>query len=232
MSGEANAYNSTNPLQLWKDWHETTARMWLSPLACMEEVSGASLGLYNFWMKNAREAQRQLMNSIIDPVEMWKQWTYAVSDVWRVAIETSTGAVGAFYRGNEELFQDLQLPTRSDFVRLEGHIVSLEERIYTIEDALIYFEDGYLKATTDQVVEVLVERLERAEDKLNTFDLPSSSTFQQTEMLEDLAGRLERVEDKLNILLAALEKIEARAYPEAIASADGSEVLHKNTKEA
>lgn len=220
MPSEANAHKSTDPLELWKDWNETITRMWPGLLAYEKEAFRVSFGLYNFWMKSAGVAQRQLKASPIDPAEVWKQWTDVIFDLWRTATETSTSAVGTFYRVNEELFQNLQLPTRSVVTRLEEFVASLEERVYTIEDALMHLEDGYLKVATDQVGEPLAEHLERVDDKR---DVLSSSTLQRTEMLGDLAGRLERVDDKLNILLAALKKIEARACPEATDSRDDSE---------
>ena len=230
MSSEAKAHKSAGPVELWNVWNETTARMWPSLLEYGKEASRASFGLYTFWMRSAGLAPRPLKTSPFDPAGMWKLWTDAAFDIWRTTIETSTCAVGTFYRANEELSQNLQIPTRSDITHLKGLVISLEERVYTIEDAFVDFEDGYAKVTTDQVVEALAKHLERVEDKLETLDTLSSSTHQRTEKLEDLAGRLERVEDKLNILLRALEKIEARAYPEAIESSNGANGHHNSQK--
>jgi hypothetical protein len=143
---------------------------------------------------------------------VWKQWADATFDLWQTAVETSTSTVVAVCRVNEELFQHLQFPTHSDITRLEEQVVSLEERVYTIEDAFVHFEDGYLKVTTDQVVEALAGHLARVEGKLDTFDALSASTVQQTGALEDLIGRLERVEGKLNLLLEALEKIDKSLF--------------------
>ena len=44
---------------------------------------------------------------------------------------------------------------------------ALEERVYTLEDAFVNFEDDYLKANTDQILEDLTGRLKRVEDKLD-----------------------------------------------------------------
>ncbi len=232
MLSETNAHMPTDLMELWRDWNETIIRIWPSLLECGQEASRASLGFYTFWMKGAGIARGQLKTSPVDPVEVWKQWTDAVFDIWRAAMETSTGVVGTFYWVHEELFKQLQLPTRSDITRLEGHIASLEERVYTIEEAFVHFEDGYLKVATDQVEEALAEYLERVAGKLDTLDVLSSSSIQRTEMLKDLAGRLERVEDKLNILLETWQKLEARAQPEAIKPGDGGEIRHKHIEEA
>jgi hypothetical protein len=144
-------------------------------------------------------------------------------------IESYTSAARAFYLLNKEMFQHLQIPTRSDIVGVAGLVVSLEERVYTIEDAFVNFEDCYLKVATDQVVEGLAGHLERVEGKLDTLDA-LSSILQRTEVIGDLAGRLEQVEGKLNLLLVALEKIEARAYPESVGSSDGGEVRRNTQK--
>jgi len=126
---------------------------------------------------------------------------------------------------NAVLFQKFQIPTRSDLACVAKLVASLEERIYTFEDAFVNVEDGYLKVATDQVVEGLAEHLGRVEDKLDTLDA-RTSTLQQVEMIGDLAERMAQVEDKLNTLLASLEQIKAKAYLESIGSSNEGQEPH------
>jgi hypothetical protein len=227
VSNEANAHNSTDPVELWKDWNETTTRMWSSVLDNGEEARDP-FGLYSLWMM---------------PVTFFKQWYNATSWTWaRLVeevmnseqflkadcqfIEASMSVVRTSHPVNEVMVQNLQLSARSDISQVAKLVVSLEERVYTIEDAFVNFEDGYLKVATDQVVEGLAGHLERVEGKLDTLDA-LSSILQRTEEIGELAERLERVEGKLNRLLVALEKIEAGAYPESVWSSNGGEVGRK-----
>jgi hypothetical protein len=210
VSNKANAHNSTEPVELWKDWNEKTTRMRSSILDSRKEAYKDSFDFYNLWMR---------------PVTFFKLWYDATSEVWaQVArevmnseqfleancqfIEAYMSVVRTSLLVNEGIFQNLQISTRADTAQVAKLVDSLEERVYTIEDAFVNFEDGYLKAATDQMVEELGGHLERVEGKLDTLDA-LSSILQQTEAIGDLAGRLERVEGKLNTLLVALEKIEA-----------------------
>lgn len=127
---------------------------------------------------------------------------------------------GASHLLNEMMFPNCWFPTCPDTIEVAKQVVSLEERVYAIEDALMTFEDGDLQVAPDQVVEGLVGHLECVEDKQDVQDT-QSSILQRTEVIGDLAGRLERVEGKLDLLLAALGKIEAKAHPKTASSGEG-----------
>jgi hypothetical protein len=233
MSSEADAHNSTDPAELWKDWNETTADMRSSLLDKKKESYRDPFSLYYLWM--------------MKPVTFFQQWHDATSGTWarmvgRVInsrwlleancqfIETYMSIVGASHLVNEVMFQKSQIPTRSDLACVAKLVISLEERVNTIEDAFVNVGDSHLKVATDQVVEGLAERLERVEAIIDTLDAHSSIP-QQTKMIGDLAERLEQVEDKLNILLAALEEIEAKAYAESVRSSNEDEVRRKPQKQ-
>src|SRR5439155_15851268 len=53
VSSDANAHNSTDLMELWKDWNETTIRMWSRILDSGKGAYGNPFGLYNFWMRSA-----------------------------------------------------------------------------------------------------------------------------------------------------------------------------------
>ncbi len=232
MSSEADAHNSTDPSELWKEWNETTTGMWSSLLERRKEVNRDPFGLYHFWMKPmAFFRQRNDTTS-----GMWMRlFGEMMNPTWFLEancqfIEISMNMVRASQIINEMMFQRLQMPTHSDIARVTKLVDSLEERVYTIEDAFVNVEDGYSRAATDQVAEGLAGRLECVEGKLDALDA-RSSPLQQNEAIGNLAKRLEQVEGKLNMILTALEKIEARADLESGESGNGDEAYRKLQKQ-
>ncbi|HET8843264.1 MAG TPA: hypothetical protein VFN35_17510 [Ktedonobacteraceae bacterium] len=229
MPSEENAHDFTDHVELWKDWNETTARMRANTLDNGKEGYRDPLDLYNRWMK---------------PNILLNQWYNATSGVlgWMTRgmmnfehlleaqykfIEVSMQASKEASRSlHEILFPHLQISTRLEIARLEKIIASLEERVYTLEDALVSFENDDSKVGSDQVGEGLAGRLEREEGKSESRS-PGASLLQQTGVPGDLAGYLERMEEKLDRLLAALEKLETSAYAEPTGSRDGNEVPGK-----
>lgn len=228
MSSEAHAHGPTDSEKLWNDWNETTTDMRSSLLDKKKESYRDPFGLYHFWMK---------------PIMLFEQWHNATNRTceWMVGgmmnsrwflgancqfVETYMSLVRASLLVNTVMSQKFQIPTRSDLACVAKLVASLEERIYTFEDAFVNAEDGYLKVATDQVVEGLAEHLERVEDKLDTLDA-HTSILQQVEMIGDLAERMAKVEDKLNILLASLEKTETKAYLESVSPSDEDEMRCK-----
>jgi hypothetical protein len=214
VSSEAHDHNFTDPAELWKNWNETTTSMVSSLRNRERQVYRDPFGLYYLWMK---------------PITFFEQWHDATSAMyawmaknmmnsrWFLGahypfIETYMNMAQAPQLPNEVTFQKRQIPIGLDLAHVTKLVVSLEERVYTIEDAIVVnLEDK----ATDQVVEGLVENVQRIEGKLDALDA-RFSILQQVRMIGDLAERMERVEDKLNRLLAALEKGEAKTYLESV----------------
>lgn len=126
-------------------------------------------------------------------------------------IETSVLMIQETFRSVYPImFPNLHLSARSDVARLEKIVVSLEERVYTLEDALISFANGDLDLSIDQIGEEQAENLEREESGLGSPEILSSIP-QRPGALDDLTEHLKQVEDKLDRLLAALEKPKGNA---------------------
>lgn len=291
MSDGIHHQTSIDPVdtwELWRQWNETTTKMWSTVLEKSKEAPSDPYGLYQLWLKNIEEAQEQLKAhplSMMNPLEVWTQWFDATSEVWsrsaelskdsltfatqwqkiaeetrakllsgeicsvdpftffkqwydatsetwsqivgdvisserfmeanRKFIETYTSAVRISHSINEEALKNLQIPTRSDIARVAGLVVSLEEKVDTIEDALEDFGSSYAKMTasdeaTRDAIEKLAGRLEQVENKLKALDrldtLPA--VVERIETLGGLEGHLDRVEGKLDTILLALEKID------------------------
>jgi polyhydroxyalkanoic acid synthase PhaR subunit len=298
MPGEAHSHNSKDPMELWRDWNEATAKMWSSMLDVAGEAYGDPHGLSHLWVKSFGAFQEQLKDNptdMINTVEVWKQWIDATTDAWRKAaeagkdsvklsdqwlkileetrakiqsgeidsrdpvtffkqwyeatnkmwaqlvgdvmnserfleanrqfIESYTNAVKASNRINEEIYQHMQFPTRSDIARVAVLVVSLEEKVDKIEDAFENFEESYAQVAKSEAVEGLAERLERVESQLNrllTFE-DGYAQVAKGEAVEGLARRLEQVEGQLSKLLASMEKLEARGSGEPTGSNDGTQ---------
>lgn len=195
MFNEANAHNFTDPVELWRNWNETTARTRSHNLNSEKKTHTNPSDLYSVWMKPvtpfrwygaAGEAWMRMLGAAANPVRFLEA-NYQF-------IEVSMSMVRASLLVHEAMLHHLQIPTRSDIARVAEHVVSLEERICTLEDALVNVEDDRSRMTTDQAV-------------------------------DRLAGRLERVESKLDLLLAALEQITASTPVESSRSEDGGEAI-------
>jgi|SRR5947209_1771911 len=103
MSDEANARNSNsaNPMELWKQWYDSSTRMWSNLMEGGKESYIDPYGLYHSWLKGVNEATGQVKDastappfSGLDIQELWKQWFDATTQVWRKATETGADPSG------------------------------------------------------------------------------------------------------------------------------------------
>ncbi len=96
MADEARMPNLMDPMELWKQWYETSSKVWSNVLDSSKETSMDPYGLSRLWMKNIGEAQEQLKagsSGMIDPIEVWKQWFDATTDAWKRASEWGKASV-------------------------------------------------------------------------------------------------------------------------------------------
>src|SRR5690349_1669982 len=96
MPEDANSHDSNDPMELWRDWNEATARMWSSMLDVAKDAYEDPHGLSHLWVKSFGTFQEQLKTNptgSVDPVEVWKQWADATTDAWRRAAEAGKDSV-------------------------------------------------------------------------------------------------------------------------------------------
>jgi polyhydroxyalkanoic acid synthase PhaR subunit len=216
------------PQAAWKQWLDRTMENWRK----ITEIGGDPLGLTAHWMKLMEETRTKLMaaeNIPADPFTFFRQWYDLSSEAWAKVVEEAIGSeefqqlsgrflenyasfAKAFRRANEEYFKAIQLPTRSDITHVAELVVSLEEKVDKIEDALDDFEEAAQDKTTQNY-------LGRIDGKLSTF----TAALAKIEAVGSLAARMDRVESRLDALLAALEKLEAGEH------AVKNNVPHKST---
>ncbi len=182
---KADIPGAVDPTEVWKQWVDATTDAWRRAA----EAGKDAVELSGQWLRVLEETRAKLLSGEInskDPITFFKQWYDATSEIWaqvigevmsserfmeanRQFIETYTSAVRASNRLNEELFQTMQLPTRSDIARVAGLVVSLEEKVDTIEDALEGFGGRFAQAGSSKVGDDRLEqRLQQIERKLDS----------------------------------------------------------------
>jgi polyhydroxyalkanoic acid synthase PhaR subunit len=86
-----------NPMDFWKQWGETSTKMWSNVL---DEGKGTYVdpyGLYRPWLKSIEVAQEQMRASsagAIDAKEAWNQWYEAIMGIWAKAAELRGDPLG------------------------------------------------------------------------------------------------------------------------------------------
>lgn len=188
-----------DPREAWKLWLDTTMDIW------REAANAGSdpLGVIADWIKvmeNIQEKVRSGESLSIDPFILFNEWYNIVSKPWsRMAediigseqfleftgpfLESHSSLISAFRRASEAYFKTLRLPTLSDVVHVAELVVSLEEKVDHIEDA--------------------IERVQgQATSQAPTAAMPATAA--------DLEHRLSQIEGKLDRTLALLERIAVR----------------------
>ncbi len=86
-----------DPMDFWKQWSETSTKMWSNVL---DEGKGTFVdpyGLYRPWLKSIEVAQEQMKTSslgTIDSKEAWNQWYEATTGTWAKAAELGGDPLG------------------------------------------------------------------------------------------------------------------------------------------
>ncbi len=104
MSDTANSQSSTvstDPIELWKRWNETTSKVWLNSLQNSVEATTNSYSWYRSWAQNVDESVSKVQNPLnvnpfqmINPSNAWKTWFDSTMEIWRQAVETSGDPLG------------------------------------------------------------------------------------------------------------------------------------------
>ena len=104
MSDKADSQNgtvSTDPIELWKRWNETTSKVWLSAVQNSTEATTNSYDLYRSWIQSVVESVSKAQETInVNPFQMmstndaWKTWFDATMNTWRKAVQTGGDPLG------------------------------------------------------------------------------------------------------------------------------------------
>ena len=104
MSDKADSQNgtvTTDPMELWKRWNETTSKVWLSAVQNSTEATTNSYDLYHSWIQSVGESVSRAQESInVNPFQImstddaWKTWFDATMNTWRQAVQTGNDPLG------------------------------------------------------------------------------------------------------------------------------------------
>ncbi len=97
MPDEENSGAIPNPADLWKQWYDTTVKMW-SNTTMGDTWNAADLfGLYNQWLKvveDARQRTRFDPMGAMDSAAVYRQWLEAMCDISQQAVEAGSDPTG------------------------------------------------------------------------------------------------------------------------------------------
>ncbi len=92
---------STDPIELWKRWNETTSKAWLNSLQNSVEATTNSYSWYRSWVQNVDESVNKAQKPLnVNPFQMmnpgnaWKTWFDSTMEIWRKAVETGGDPLG------------------------------------------------------------------------------------------------------------------------------------------
>lgn len=81
--------------EIWKQWYETSFKVWSDILIGGKEGYADPYGLYRSWLKAVEDGQgTQGSLAALDAGETWKKWFEATGDIWRKSQELGTDPLG------------------------------------------------------------------------------------------------------------------------------------------
>src|SRR3989440_3537052 len=89
--------SSLDPMELWKQWYDTSSKMWVSTLDGNKETFVDTYGLYRLWLETVGKAQEQVqanISGLMDTKEIWNTWFEATVGAWRKAAEMGGDPLG------------------------------------------------------------------------------------------------------------------------------------------
>ncbi len=81
--------------EIWKQWYETSFKVWSDILVGAKEGYADPYGLYRSWLKAIEDGQgAQGSLTALDAGETWKKWFEVTGDIWRTSQELGTDPLG------------------------------------------------------------------------------------------------------------------------------------------
>ena len=88
---------SQDAVELWKQWYDTSSRMWATALNGSKETYVDTYGLYRLWLNTMSKTQEQMQANVPDMKntrEIWNSWYEATVGAWRRAAEMGGDPLG------------------------------------------------------------------------------------------------------------------------------------------
>lgn len=207
MPDKANSQSTMDPMELWKQWNQSTSNMWSNVMGGNKEPVVDPYGLYQAWFKGVEEAQEQLKSGatkLINPEEFWKNWFETTTASWRKTAESGTDPFGLTTRWLElmeeartKMFAGGNMPTDPFTFYKQWYDATSETWSKVVGD--IITTDEFNKASSQFMENYLsfVKTSRRAyEEYFKNLQLPTRSDITRiAEMIVLLEEKVDTIED-------------------------------------
>jgi len=97
MPEEANDKSLNDPTGLWRQWYDTSSRVWSNVVDGEKETYVDPYGVYQSRLQNMGEAREQMKANffgMMDPKEAWQRWFDGMIEEWRSAAQMGADPLG------------------------------------------------------------------------------------------------------------------------------------------
>lgn len=206
MPDGTKAQRSVDPIELWRQWNETTSRMWLSAIDNSKGATTDPTSFYQSWVKSVQSAQEQMKQNplVMGSREMWKMWFGTTMEIWRQAAATSGDPMG-LTTSWLKLMEDAQtrffagevLPSDPFTLFRQWYEATSEQWSKSVEQ--IIGSEQFLEATAPftESYTSLVRAFRRAsEEYFQQLQLPTLSDIARVaELVVNLEEKVDKIDD-------------------------------------
>jgi polyhydroxyalkanoic acid synthase PhaR subunit len=205
--------DSLDPMELWKQWYDTSSKMWVSTLDGNKEIFVDTYGLYRLWLETVGKAQEQVqanISGLMDTKEIWNTWFEATVGAWRKAAEMGGDPLGLTTQWLEMMEETRKrimagdiLPT-DPFTFFQKWYEATSETWAKVVDDMLSSEKFIESASPFiEIYSNFVKTLHRAnEEFFSNLQLPTRSD------LARVAGLVVAMDEKVDKLEDAFENLE------------------------
>lgn len=205
--------NAVDPLELWRQWNETTSRMWMSTIDSSKEPSADPYNFYRSWAQSVNAVQEQMRKNplVMNSQELWKAWFSTTMETWKRAASLGGDPLGLTKQWLQ-LMEDTQkkmlsgesLPADPFTFFRQWYDTTSEQWSKTVET--IIGSEQFLEASAPfmESYTSLVRAFRKAsEEYFKKLQLPTLSDIARVaELVVNLEEKVDTLEDTLDTLKA------------------------------
>jgi hypothetical protein len=212
---------ATDPMELWRQWNETTSKLWLQAMENSKETAKGTAvdpySLYRSWIKNVNSIQEQTKSIpfAMNPREMWNTWFSATMEIWKKSAELGGDPLGLstqwlklMEKAQAQLLAGETLPADPFTFFRNWYNATNEQWSKTVEEALgsekfLAYSAPFLESYTS-----LTKTFRKAsEEYFKQLQLPTVSDIARVaELVIDLEEKIDQIADTFDTLEAKQEK--------------------------
>ncbi len=207
MPDEKNLQSNTDPVELWRHWHDASFKMWSDLLGGDREAYVDPSGLYRQWFENLRstwEKAEEAPAKTANTYDPWRWWTEALTEAWRRTAEAGTLMANLTPRWVEmagelqkQMLDGGNLPAdpMDFYLRLYNATSGpLSEMATDILENEVFLEDSRRLSTLYAAFYNAFRRL--SEEYFSSIQLPTSSdVYRVAELVVALDDKVDRIEE-------------------------------------